>query len=371
VPLVSTAETIQVGQEEPTYRPDGPHAFFRDLAMAHVNPVAAAASVDRLMRHQRETGGPDPRADVTTADPGAVGFIPPNYMADLWAALPRESRPFANAVASAALPPSGMTLSIPKVQSGTTVAVQAAENDAVSETDIDTQTVTVNIRTIAGQNDISMQALERSFPGMDTIIMRDLTADYDEQLDTQLLAGAGTGGTHLGIRAVTGRNTVTYTAGTPTGIGLLPKIYDGIQQIASGLFRQPTLIVMHPRRAAWLAKEQVGTNGPPILQQGGLFQQFGEQGGGFAGNIAGLRVVIDANVATGYGASTNEDEVYIVRSDELILMEGPLRARVLSEVLAGTLQVRIQVYAYSAFISARQPEAIAHISGTGLVVPTF
>jgi hypothetical protein len=49
---------------------------------------------------------------------------------------------------------------VPKVQSGTTVAVQSAEAGAVSETDIDTQTVTAPLVTIAGQNDVSLQIVD-------------------------------------------------------------------------------------------------------------------------------------------------------------------------------------------------------------------
>jgi hypothetical protein len=44
---------------------------------------------------------------------------------------------------------------------------------------------------------------------------------------------------------------------------------------------------------------------------------------------------------------------------------------VLQEVLSGTLQVRVQVFAYAAFASGKQPEAIAHLSGTGLAAPSF
>ena len=58
-------------------------------------------------------------------------------------------------------------------------------------------------------------------------------------------------------------------------------------------------------------------------------------------------------------------------SFDILLFEGILRTRALSEVLSGTLQVRLQVYAYSAFIPGRQPKAISKINGTGLIAPTF
>lgn len=100
-------------------------------------------------------------------------------------------------------------------------------------------------------------------------------------------------------------------------------------------------------------------------------QAAGVQDGGFLQSLAGLRVVVDSNIGTTYGAGTNEDEVYVVRSADLILMEGPLRVRVLEQTLANSLQIKLQVFSYSAFVSGRQPEAIGHISGTGLSVPSF
>lgn len=48
-----------------------------------------------------------------------------------------------------------------------------------------------------------------------------------------------------------------------------------------------------------------------------------------------------------------------------------MRARVLSEVLSGTLQVRLQVYGYIAFTAERFPQSVSIISGTGLKPPTF
>jgi len=361
-----TRGRISVGNEEPVYRPDVGLSFFRDVANSRQDPSAQ----ERLRRHQAATlDRLAETRDVTTADPGAVGFVPPIYLGEQWAEMPRASRPFADVLPKMPLPDAGMTLSIPRVTTGTTVAVQTAEAAAVSETDIDTESLSVPVRTIAGQNDVSMQALERTFPGLDFLIFQDLRADYDEQLDTQLLAGTGANGQHLGIRAVTSINTVVYTDGSPTGPELLPKLYDGLQKVASTRFRNADTIVMHPRRAAWLGKELSATF--PLFQQGQLTQAIGQQDGGFVQAFAGLRVVLDANISTENGASTDEDEAYIVHSPDLILAEGPLRVRVFDDVLSGTLQVRLQVVAYSALISGRQPKSICKLSGTGFKTPTF
>lgn len=349
-------------KEPHSYRADNNDkvSFFGDLVAARKGDVVAA---ERLSKHSRET------RDVSTGDPGAGVFVPPLYLAEMWAELPREGRPFADAVPKMPLPDTGMTITVPRVTTATTTAIQAAEANAASETDIDGTLLSVGVRTIAGQNDVSLQALERTMPGMDFLIFQDLRADYDEQLDTQCLQGSGASGQHLGIDTVTNINTVTYTDASPTAAEFVPKIYDAIQQIAAGRFRRADAIVIHPRRAAWLASNLSSTF--PLFQLGVLNQAAGSQQAGFVDNFAGLRVIIDANISTEIGASTDEDQVFVVRLADLFLLEGPLRVRVFDDVLSGTLQVRLQVVAYSAFISGRQPEAIARIRGTGLKAPTF
>jgi hypothetical protein len=63
--------------------------------------------------------------------------------------------------------------------------------------------------------------------------------------------------------------------------------------------------------------------------------------------------------------------MYVLRSEDLVLWEGALQTRVMSEVLSNTLTVRLQLYAYSAFASGRFPKSISVVSGTGLTAPTF
>ena len=351
--------------DEPhTYRQDnntsGERSFFADMYAAAKGDGLAQ---ERLARHSKEV------RDVTTADPGAGVFLPPNYLSQLLAEFPRERRPFADALPKLPLPDAGISLTVPRVTTATTTAIQASENAAVSETDIDGTLLTVGVNTIAGQNDVSLRALERTMPGMDFLIFQDLQADYDEQLDTQCIAGTGASQQHLGIRAVSGTNAVTYTDATPTAAELVPKVYDAIQRVTTNRKEPANAIVIHPTRAAWLASNLSSTF--PLFQLGVLTQAAGTQQAGFVDNFAGLRVIIDSNIVFDYGASTDQDEVYVVRLNDLYLMEGPLRFRVFPDVLSGTLQVRLQVVAFSAFISGRQPTAISIISGTGLKGATF
>ena len=137
----------------------------------------------------------------------------------------------------------------------------------------------------------------------------------------------------------------------------------------SGMISVPNLIVMHPRRAAWLAKELSSTF--PLFQQGSLTQAVGSQEGGFATSFGGLRVVLDSNVGILYGAATNEDEIYVLHADDFMLMEEPVKTVRMDEIGSATLTVRLRLHAFSFFVPHRQPKSVAVISGTGLAGATF
>jgi hypothetical protein len=108
-----------------------------------------------------------------------------------------------------------------------------------------------------------------------------------------------------------------------------------------------------------------------LLEQGSMPLAAGTQNNGEPEGISGLDVILDGNILTNQGVGTSEDDVYVVDTGEPYLSESPLRTRVMQEVLSGTLQVRLQVYGYSAFFGSRRPAVVARISGTGLGAPTF
>jgi hypothetical protein len=94
--------------------------------------------------------------------------------------------------------------------------------------------------TLAGQQDISQQLLDRSAPGFDAVLYADMRGAYDAQLDSQLLVGSGSAGQHLGVRNVTNKLTTSYTDGTPTAAEMLPKVYDAIQRSRPSVSCPPT-----------------------------------------------------------------------------------------------------------------------------------
>jgi HK97 family phage major capsid protein len=337
-------------------------SFFIDLVNATRGDMEARV---RLERHTHEVAVE--RRDLSTTVTAGGNFIPPQYLGEMYAELPRPGRPFADAIGSRPLMATGMSLTIPRITTGTAVALQAGDNAAVQETDVVEALLSVPVRTIAGQQDVSQQLFDRAEPGIDQILFSDLRRAYDVQLDSNLLNGTGANN-HVGIRSVASVNTVTFTSPV-TAAALVPKIYDAIQQIESNRYTQADLIIMHPRRSAWLASNLSSTF--PLFQLGTLTQASGTQDMGMTTSLSGLKVVRDASVRTQDGAATNQDEIYVLSSSDLILYEGPLQARVLSDVGSGTLTVRLQLFGYSAFASGRQPKAISVISGAGLVTPSF
>jgi HK97 family phage major capsid protein len=348
------------------YRQDRPVSFFADMHAAHRGDTDARNRIDQ---HSQEMRARETR-DVTTADPGAAGLVPPVYLADMLTETARQGRPTVNIFPSFPFPPAGGALTVPRLTTAATAAVQTAEANAPSETDIDLTLLSVPLVTIAGQQDMSIQALERTFPGLDQIVFADLVGAYDNALDVQILEGTGSSGQHLGVRAVSGINTVTYTDASPTAAETVPPLFNAFAKVHNVRFRPPTHLIMTPLRAAFLAAN-LGTTFS--LFKVGAFgaNEIGAQEAGLAYTFAGLPIVVDANITQTRGAATNEDEVYAVRAPDLYFAEGPLRMRIMDQVLSGTLQVRLQVFAYSYFISGRYPAAITKVSGTGLTAPTF
>jgi HK97 family phage major capsid protein len=270
-----------------------------------------------------------------------------------------------------------MTLNISRMTTGTSTAVQETQNTAVSNTDADDTLLTIPVRTIAGQQDLSKQAIERG-TGIDTFVIADLIRSWHTTVDAQVLNGTGSNGQFKGIR-LSGGNAVTYTATTPTVALLYSKLADAYQQIESNVFIAPTHWIMHPRRLAAILAASDTTGRPLAVPTGNGPMNAVAAGAGLPGygnsgySILGLPVVTDANVGTTYGAATNQDEIYCVAAPEMHLWEqaGSPFAMSFDATTAGSLTVKSVIYGYGAFSAERYPLAASIISGTGLVAPTF
>jgi HK97 family phage major capsid protein len=227
---------------------------------------------------------------------------------------------------------------------------------------------------VAGQQDIAIQLLDQSPINFDELVMRDLLSDYATKVNLQVLGGTGASGQVTGLVTQSGVTAVTLTATTVAG--LYAAIANATQQVFTSRYAAPNVIVMHPRRWAWLVSQLDSTSRPLVVPAAqGPNNAVGVFGGvvtqQIVGSIQGLPVVTDPSIPINTGAGTNQDTIYILRTDDLVLYESGVRTRVLPEVLSGTLTVRVQVYGYIGFSAARYPASTARITGVGLVTPTF
>lgn len=361
---------VEVVSEPVTYSKEGRNSFLKDAFAAKVNGDYAAQ--ERIVRHQKET---QETRDIGTD--AFAGLVVPQYLTELVAEKARAGSPFYNAVPKSTLPAEGMKVELSRITTGTAAAFQASQNAAVQETNMDDTLLTVNVDTIAGQQDVSRQAIERG-TNTEEIIVKDLVSAYYTTLDDKMLNGAGSSGVPLGLANVSGTNSVTYTDASPTVAELYPKLIDAIQQINTNRFMAGDAIIMHPRRWAFMTAAVDSSNRPLVLPIGNAPQNAMGVGdaakyGQVVGTIAGLPVITDANIATNLGTGTNEDQIFVVKSDDHILFEeagSPFKLR-FDDVGSGSLTVKLVVYGYVAYASGRYPGGISKIGGTGLVTPTF
>lgn len=347
-------------------------SYFRDLMKYQLGMDADGKSQERLRRHAVDVETDKQYRDLDRVDGNGGYFTPPVWLVKEYIALARAGRPYANVVQNLPLPSGVSSLQIPKVASGTAVAIQTADNAPVQETDLDDTFIEAKVRTVAGQQDIAIQQLEQSPINFDEVIFQDLYADYAVKVDAQVLRGTGNSGQVVGVHATSGIETIPID--TLSVAAYYGAIADGIQRVHTLRHQAPTHIAMHPRRWAWL-NAQLDENLRPLVvptaqaPQNAIASFGGVMPEGIVGTMQGLPVLSDPNIGTTYGEDSNEDVTYVQRSSDMLLYESGIRSRVLNEVGSGNLTVRLQVFGYILFTAERYPKSIVEIGG--LVEPEF
>lgn len=351
----------------------GQRSWFGDLyAAQNLGDGEARARLARANDEHRKAIGSESRA-VLSSDGAANGaaFVPPKYIVDQFVELARSGRVLADLIKSPAsledVAPYGTTVSLPKLTVGASTGEQALQSDDITDSDVDTDSATGTVRTIAGKVDLSRVVFSRSAPGLDEILTADIARDYNQKVNARVITD---------LLGHADRNTVTYTDASPTVGELYPHFGMGKSQIHSGIQLPADVMVMHPRRWEWICS-QVDSNGRPFVVPAGqgpsnaLATSAGVSPEGYAGSAAGLPVYIDGGFRTNQGSSTNEDEILIVALPAADLFEeaaGPQQFA-FQEVLSGKNQIRLMLTGFICVL-VRNGEGLAEIAGTGLVGPS-
>jgi hypothetical protein len=372
-------QVARVGAEPRTYSPHAdPYGrqFLMDVARQFTSGDVHASQ--RLARHMAEErverlAGQLERAagDATTG--AFAGLTVPQYLTDLYAPATAGLRPFADVCNHHPLPAQGMAIDISRITTPTSAGLQANEFDAAAAQSIDDTLLTIPVQTIAGQQRMSRQAIDRG-TGTEDVTMQDLFSRYATVLDSTLLNQAVTG-----LSAVA--TSVAFVSASPTGALLYPKILGACSGVEAALLAMgsPDFAIMHSRRWYWLASQMASTwplinaMGQGFQYQAGVLDAGSSYNSGVRGRLpVGLAVVVDNNIGTTLGAGT-EDELYVVPSRECHLWEEPnaplyIRAE---QPSAANLGVLLVVYGYMAYTFARYTNAIQKVNGTGMIAPVF
>ncbi|MDQ0992170.1 phage major capsid protein [Streptomyces sp. V3I7] len=368
-------KVARVGQEERTYRKDQDPLgknFLMDICRQYSYQDVEAAS--RLARHMQEERVE--RAEYLQRAVGTSAFqglTVPQYLTDMYAPATAALRPFADACNRHPLPESGMSIEISRITTPSDAGLQASQNTSVTNQDMDDTQLSVPVKTAAGQQTVSRQAIDRG-TGIEDVTMQDLFTRVATRLDATLLNEATTG-----LSSVA--QAVAYTDATPTGAELYPKILGAAAGVEAAMLAMgaPTHAVMHSRRWYWLSSQM--SNTWPMVNFTNLPVQAAAQANpdssyasGPRGVLpCGLQVIVDNNIATNLGAGTNEDEVYVVPSSECHLWEDPnaplfIRAE---QAAAASLGVVLVAYSYFAYTFQRYANGMQKVGGTGLITPAF
>lgn len=384
------AADTRVMSEPLTYGVGAPNSYFRDLLLSSADGSEAHAARARQERHitemrvelpRREMRAREAQSDVrferrrdvlNTASPST----PPLWLIDEFATAPRPGRVLSALVGSDLLPAGVASVRIPRITGGTDVA-PAPDGVAVTSKDI-TDAETLSPATpLSGTADVAIQMIEQSPAEVaDRVIFGDLAAAYDASLERLMMTGRGTRYEFRGVldlAAADGVNVITYTDATPTGSRLFPYLGRAGAAVGNNRRLPPQAWLMRTGRWTWLGTSEDSAGMPlsfPSQQAvAPLRSLFGDAAPTPVTSILGWPTYCNDSIPATLGLGNNQDTVLAVRPTDMALFETLPVAVVDLQSLSGTLEARLTLRGYAAFIAGRQPAGISTIDGTGMVVP--
>jgi hypothetical protein len=130
---------------------------------------------------------------------------------------------------------------------------------------------------------------------------------------------------------------------------------------------------MRPDRWGRLLAYGDSSGRPIVLPKAsyGPFNALGEANGqtvqGYAGDYRGVPVFLDPLIPNNLGAGTNQDEVFVLDSQQINLYESAPAIETFDQTYANQMSMFIRIYEYYGIIANRLPKAISLISGTGMI----
>ena len=272
------ASGVQVTAEPTIYGQHGPHSYWLDLGRDAMNRGDVDGARDRLARHAAELRVELPKRQerraktarervegihsgsrreeralerfynsgmqmfekraINRTDGTGGYFVPPLWVIDEYTPYLRAGRVLADLCRSVPLPTGTDSINLPRIVTGTATGPQTADGGGVPGRDIADNYVNALVRTVAGQEDVSIQLLDQSPIAFDTVITQDLMQDHAMQVDGLVLLGSGSSGQPTGLypqgTIVGGStpgiivNTVTNATAATQWVGSATSFYAGV-----------------------------------------------------------------------------------------------------------------------------------------------
>lgn len=365
---VARGARVSVGREELLFRADqsNGHSWLRCLVGAAQGDTSSRTRLEVDAEMGRDRGALERAGFSQTAGAGGE-FVAPTYLLEKFAPALRGGRPFLNMLGTEDMPPApiGQSLNFPKFTGGASTAVQT-DGGAVSNTDPTTSLVTAQIQTTAGRTVYAWQTVDLN-PYTEEILLKDLVFDLVTRMDAASISGAVTNA--KGILNTASINSVTYTDATPTLAELWPFALQAASAIAKNGGVTAELAVTHP--SAWYSFASTVDAAHPALVIPGLGNDLSEaadaqSGNGVVGNIAGIPLLVDANMPVNLGAGTNESRIALLNRQGYDVYESSPYMKVADQASATVGQGQLVAYSYMAQAS-RNPKLISSVVGSGLI----
>lgn len=324
-------ETVEAAKAE---APAVTAAFY---AKPRVN-LNATAGQYALAQIRAAQGDADSRDLVAALDAATtaenIGVVPPTYLRDI-IGIVDNSMPFADSIEQGTLPATGMKFYRPVLGTQATTA-ETAEAVELDSTDTTITSLEIDVVKIGGANKISVELLERSDPAYLDVLLRELAASWAQKADAYAFAEA------------------TGSAGTSTGGTLVAAIADAIADSYAIVRKTPNRYLADTGNFATLLGAVDGNDRPlfaAALPQNaaGLITQ-----GSTAGTVAGLQLVVDANIDTGAGV------LGMVYPSDAATFYKSAAFQIRSNVVS-TAEVEVGIYGYVA-LAAKYPTAFRKVT---------
>jgi HK97 family phage prohead protease len=297
-------------------------AAFYTKPRVNLNATAGQYALAQIRAAQGDADSRDLVAALDAATTAEnIGVVPPTYLRDIIGIID-SSMPFADSIEQGTLPATGMKFYRPVLGTQATTA-QTAEAVELDSTDTTITSLEIDVVKIGGANKISVELLERSDPEYLTVLLSELAASWAQKADAYAFAQA------LGA------------PGSSSGATLYAAIADGIADSFGVVRKTPNRFLADTGNFAELLAA-VDDNKRPLFaaaapqNAAGLMTQ-----GSTSGTIAGLQLVVDANIDTGTGVKG------VVYPSDAATFYKSAAFQIRSNVVS-TAEVEVGIYGYVA-----------------------